>query len=178
MKWKLFILLILISGCSVEKKIFRARKIIDEYPQTLDKYMTVRDSTVYKDTTMYRDTTLYDTIPGEHRIDSFFMESPSTKIKPSHIQMEHVSVDIWVENGKIYAEVDMPLVVRKWRLDSAIVERNQYFELYQTEIFRPPAEKLPIPWFYKAALWGFVGMIFLLIVLIVILKLLKKIPKI
>jgi hypothetical protein len=177
MKWKLLILLIVLTGCSAEKQIFRARKIIDKYPHTLDKYMTVRDSMVYKDTTIYKDTTLYDTIEGEYRIDSILIPADITEIEPLHIQMEHMSVDVWVDEGKIYVEVDMPPVVRKWRLDSAYAQRDRYFERYQTEIFRPPPEKIPVKWYYKAALWGFAGMIFLLIVLIVILKLLKRLPK-
>lgn len=139
--------------------------------------MTIRDSMVYRDTTIFKDTTLYDTIPGEHRIDSVSIAAAPSKIKPLHIQMEHLSVDIWIENGKIYAEINMPPIVRKWRLDSALIQRDRYFEMYQTEIFRPPPEQIPAPWYHRIAAWILLGIVVTILLLWIVMKILKRIKK-
>ena len=167
--------MILFAGCSVQRKIDRTHRFIAKHPETLEKYIITKDSLVIKDTTIYRDTTLEIFIPGDTIYKIMSISCPDNVFTDSLIITSRFYRAIaYVADGRLHMKVEQPNVVLKQDYDSLIVEHYKLERLYIQEVLRIET-KQPIPWYYKAALWGFFGMIFLLIVLIVILKLLKKI---
>ncbi len=177
MRISLIILMILLAGCSVQRKIDRTHRFIAKHPEILEKYITFKDSLVIKDTTIYRDTTLKIFIPGDTIYKTMSISCPDRVFTDSLIITSRFSKAIsYVADGRLHMKIEQPNVVLKQDYDSLVAYNYRLEQLYTQEILRIET-KQPILWYYKAALWGFIGMIFLLIVLIVILKLLKKIPK-
>ena len=171
MRYSLIILILLLSGCSAQKRIARGHKLIEKYPVILDSYITVKDSVSYKDTTIYRDTTIYDTLPGEYIIKSVQIPCPDIKIDPIESIIRGVKVRSWIDNGRLYQEVDIPDMVYRWRLDSAIVEKNRYEKRLVSEIMRPPPD-IVIPKLFHFYRSGFfiLAVLFIITIFMLILR--------
>jgi len=141
------LIFLLLAGCSVEKQISRGHRLIEKHPSILEKYATT--DTLIKDTTItvYRDTTIYDTIPGEIQFDTVPVPCPERVISNvARANTRFCKAIAWVAGGKVILKLDQAEVVRKWRLDSAIVERDNYKEAYYTELLKPPPEKETPKW--------------------------------
>ena len=170
MKIKLLILLFILAGCSVEKKIAWTHKIIEKHPEALDKYRVL--DTIFKDSiyVSYRDTTIEIFFPGD-TIERFIQVPCPAKLKSDTVYAKSGFSEAfaWLDGGILHLKVKTPPVALKYILDSAILERNHYKELYIQEILKPPAEKITPKW-----IWFIVGIAVVEFVLLLLTLLLRR----
>ncbi len=182
MKNFLYILItvFLTTACVTERKVVN---YIEDHPSILNRYLSLDtgwQSPIID--TIYKPDSIPVYIPGEIKYVKIPIEIPCPKTKDfvsdtAYASTKSAEAWTWISDGKIHLILEQIENFYKIRYDSARMIINILESRLITETLRPPPEKIPVKWYYKAALWGFVGMIFLLIVLIVILKLLKRLPK-
>lgn len=149
-------ILILSSGCTTERKV---TQWIEKHPdnEVLDQWITadtgkqkVRIDTVYEpDSIPYY-------LPGEHIVDSFFVESPCPDAEPLNIAPKTVKTSlatavVWVENNQLFVDLTQNDSTIQARDDSAKMIINRQEEEIIKLTLRPPAE-IKRPWWALPAL--------------------------
>lgn len=166
----ILILLILLAGCSVEKKIAWTHKIIEKHPEALNKYRAI--DTIFKDSiyVSYRDTTIEIFLPGD-TIEQFIQVPCSHQLKSdtAYAKSGFSEAFAWLSGGQLHLRVKTPSVALKYVLDSAILERNHYQELYIQELLKPPPEKITPKW-----IWFIVGIATVEFILLLLALLLRR----
>lgn len=192
MKWTIAILLlIVISGCSLEMRIVRTQKFIEKYPETLlpyvDTVVKVEYDTVIRVDTFNRvfnvfipgDTT-YITTEVEHVYDETNLDewgSPwHTETDTVHASAGFSEAISYVKDGTLHLELWQNPDTIRVSYDSLVVQKQYWERMYTEELLKIPVDK-PVPWYYIAAAWTLVGEIVILILLFIISKILKRLKR-
>jgi hypothetical protein len=159
-----------LAGCSVEKRIAKTHRLIEKYPETLDKYKTVDTLETIRDTTIYRDTTVEIFIPGDTIEKITSIPCPENVISDTlRASDQFYEAMSWVAEGKLHLRVNQPDVVLRATLDSVIRERNTVSELYYQELLKIPPKKITPKW-----VWFVLGIAVVEFVLLALTLLLRR----
>lgn len=192
MKWKMIILaMVVVSGCTTQKKINLAHKYIEQHPVILEEYVDtiVRieiDSVIRVDTF---NQVFNVFIPA----DTVFIETEVKHVKdssnldewgsPWHTETDTVSASLgfseaisYVKDGTLHLELTQREDTLRIPYDSVVVQKNYWKDVYYQELLRIETKE-PVPWYHIATTWILAGEIVILILLLIISQILKRLKR-
>ena len=142
MKKLLILLLIVLAGCSPQRKF---QRLTDRYPSLLPKPETTIVTTI-KTEIEYRDTTINYTLPTKTVYDTTYIEvTKEGKMwsDSAYVESNYAQSWAWVKSRQLFLTIADKDTTLALKLENAVKESNHWKNMYEKQIQIIPERYIP-----------------------------------